>query len=102
MVSFNYLLSVAVAVAGAAPGILANTLVAAADKPDIITYDTPIKRSIAEKFGKRTNTGVDPYWGYQCSKWYPLRPLLQSPTCHENNCFRYACPEPYAHDTNVH
>ena len=97
MVSFNYLFSVVVAVAGAAPGILANTLVAAVDKPDIITYDSPTKRSIAEKFEKRhpATLDVDPYKGYQCAAWYPLRPLLQNPTCHENNCYRCVCPEPY-------
>lgn len=98
MVSFNYLLSVAVAIASAAPTVFAASIVEAATVPEIVTYDASApagakRDSIAGRFSKRTSGGVDPYAGWSCAPWYPLTGVLSNPTCNENNCYRYEPPD---------
>lgn len=102
MVCFNYLLSVAVAIASAVPGVLADSFVEAIKIPDIVTYDAAAaaeKRDnvldsgssgIAGRISMRTSTGptVDPYSGWSCSPSYPLTPIPSNPSCNENNCYR--------------
>ncbi|KAK3330001.1 hypothetical protein B0H66DRAFT_527369 [Apodospora peruviana] len=86
MVSFNHLLSIVVAIAGAAPGVLAGTLIEAVNKADAVTYDVSAAASKRSVVYKRHPT--DPYTGWQCAPWWPLQTVPSSPTCSTNNCYR--------------